>query len=94
MRETLLILRSDKRVPFSNKMVKEIALAMNRALFHQKATGHIRIMKAKRNAKSAITAITHPNVTAQMALQYRDVNITSAGTVDDEFVGVKGNESW
>jgi len=39
-------------------------------------------MNAKRNAKGAITAITHPNATAEMALQYRDIIITAVSTVN------------
>jgi hypothetical protein len=51
-------------------------------------------MKAKRNAKGASTAITHPNATAEMALQYRDIIITAARTVDTGVVDVEENESW
>jgi hypothetical protein len=94
MAERRLILRRDESVPLSNKMDQEIASAINRALFHQKAPAHIRIMNAKRNAKGAITAITHPNATAEMALQYRDIIITAARTVDKGVVDVEENESW
>jgi len=59
-----LILRQDEGVPLSNQMDQEIASAINRALFPQKAPAHIRIMNAKMNAKRAMTAITHPNATA------------------------------
>jgi len=58
-----LILRSDENVPLPNKMDQEIVSAINRALFHQQAPAQIRIMNAIRNAKSAITAITHQNAT-------------------------------
>ena len=93
MAERRLILRRDESVPLSNKMDQEIASAINRALFHQKAPAHIRIMNAKRNANGTITAITHPNATAEMALQYRDIIITAAGMVDNGVVDVKENES-
>jgi len=69
-------------------MDQEIASAINRALFHQKAPAHIWIMNAKWNAKGTITAITHPNATAEMALQYRDVITTAARTVDKGVVDV------
>jgi hypothetical protein len=75
-------------------MDQEIASAINRALFHQKAPAHIRIMNTKRNAKGAITAITHPNSTAEMALHYRDIIITAARTVDKGVMDVEENESW
>jgi len=94
MAERRLILRTDESVPLSNKMDQEIASAINRALFHQKAPAQIRIMSAKRNAKGAITPITHPNATAEMALQYRDIIITAARTVDKGVVDVEENESW
>ena len=91
--ETRLILRRDESVLLSNKMDQEIASAINRALFHKKAPAHIRIMSAKRNAKGAISAITHPNATAEMALQYRDIIITAVRTVDEGVVDVEENES-
>jgi len=94
MAERRLILRRDESVPLSNKMDQQIASAINRALFHQKPPAHITIMNAKRNAKGAITAITHPNATAEMALQYRDIIITAARTVDNGVVDVEENESW
>jgi hypothetical protein len=75
-------------------MDQEIASAINRVLFHQQAPAHIRIMNARRNAKGAITAITHQNATAEMAMQYRDVFITAARTVDRGVVDVEGNETW
>jgi hypothetical protein len=93
MAERRLILRSDERVPVSNKMDQEIASAINRAHFHQKAPAPIRIMNAKRNAKGAITAITHPNATAEMALRYHNILITPARTDDRRLVDVEDNVS-
>ena len=75
-------------------MHQEIASGINRALFHLKAPAHVRIMNAKWNAKGAITAITHPNATTEMALQYRDIIITAARTVDKGVLDVEENESW
>jgi hypothetical protein len=75
-------------------MHQEIASVINRALFHQKAPAHIRIMNAKSNAKGAITAITHLNATAEMALQYRNIIITAVRAVDKGVVDVEENESW
>jgi hypothetical protein len=75
-------------------MDQEIASAINRALFHQQAPAHIRIMNARRNAKGAITAITHQNATAEMGMQYRDIVITAARTVDTGVVDVEENETW
>jgi len=83
----------DESVPLSNTMDQEIASAINRALFHQKAPAHIRIMNAKRNAQGAITAITHPNATGEMAQQYCDIIITAARTVDKGVVDVSDDES-
>jgi len=94
MAERCLILRRDESVPLSNKMHQEIASVINRVLFHQKALAHISIMNAKRNAKGTITAIKHPNATVEMALQYHNIIITAARTVDNGVVDVEENESW
>ena len=51
-------------------------------------------MNARRNAKGAITAITHQNATAGMAMQYHDIIITAARTVDRGVVDVEENETW
>jgi len=82
MAERRHILRRDNSVPLSNKLDQAIASAINRALFHQKAPAHIRIMNAKINTKGVITAITHPNGTVETALQCRDMIITATRTVD------------
>jgi len=74
-------------------MDQEISSAITRALFHQKAPAHVRIMNAKRNAKGEITAITNPNATAEMALQNRNIIITAARTVDKAVMDVEQNES-
>ena len=68
MAERHLISRRDLSVPSPNKMDQEIASAINRALLHQLALAHIRIMNAGRYAKSAIMAIIHQNPTVEMAL--------------------------
>jgi hypothetical protein len=89
-----LILRRDETVPLPNKMDQEIASAINRALFHQQAPAHIRIINARRNAKGVIMAITHQNGTAEMAMQYRDIIMTAARTVGRRVVDVEENETW
>ena len=94
MADRCLILRRDESVPLPNKMDQEIASAIKRALFHQLAAAHIWIMNARRNAKGTITAITHQNATAEMALRYCDLIITAARTVDKGVVDVEGNETW
>jgi outer membrane biosynthesis protein TonB len=94
MGQRCLILSRDESVPLGNKMDQAITSAINRALFHQNPPAHIRIMNAKRNAKAGITAITHPNATAETTLQYRDIIITTARTVDKGVVDVEENESW
>jgi hypothetical protein len=92
MADKRLILSRDESVPLPNKMDQEIASAINRALFHQQAPAHNRIMNARRNAKGAITAIAHQNATAEMAMRYRDVIIMPARTVDRGVVDVEENE--
>jgi len=89
-----LIFRRDESELLSNTMDQEIASAINRALFHQQAPAHIRIMNAKRNAKGGITAIMHPNATAEMAVQYRDIINTAERTVDKAVVDIEENETW
>jgi len=81
-------------VPLPNKMDEEIASAINRALFRQQAPAHIRIMNARRNGKGAITAITHQNAIAEMAMRYRVIISTAAKTVDKGVVEVEENETW
>jgi len=94
MADRCLKVRSDKNLLLSNKMVQEIVTAINRALMHQKAPAHGRIMNAKRNAKGMIIAIMHQTTTAEMALQYHHIMITAARMVDQEVVDVDENESW
>jgi hypothetical protein len=89
-----LFLRRDEGVLLPNKMDQEIALAIKRALFHQKAPAHIRSMNAKRKGKGAIMAVTHQNATAAMGLVYRKVIINAARTFDKGVMEVEENESW
>jgi len=42
----------------------------------------------------AITAITHENATAEMAMRYRNVIITAARTADRGVVDVEENGTW
>jgi hypothetical protein len=51
-------------------------------------------MNARRNARGTITATTHQNATAEMALLYRDIIIKAARSVDKGIIDVEGNESW
>jgi len=88
------MIRREENVPLSNKMAHEIASAINRVLFHQMAPGHIRIMKAQRNAKGAITAIAHPNATARIALLYRDIIVPVARMVNNGVEDFEESESW
>jgi len=81
-------------VPLPIMMDQETPSAINRALSHQQAPAHIRIMNPRRNAKGAITAITHQNATAEMALCYRDIIMTATRSVDKGVVDVEENDSW
>jgi len=92
--ERRLILRRDHSVPLPNKMDLEIASAIDRALIQQKAPANVRIMNAKRNAKCTITAITHQNSAAAMALAYRDVIITADRAVEKGVIDVEVGETW
>ena len=49
---------------------------------------------AKSKKKGTITAITHQNSTATMALAYRDVIINAAHRVNKGVINVEENESW
>ena len=75
-------------------MDQAIASAINRALFHQMAPAHIRTMNANRITRGTITAVTHQNATAPMALMYRDVISTVARTVDKGVIDVEENQAW
>jgi hypothetical protein len=75
-------------------MDQEIASAVNRALFQQQAPAHVQIMNARMNRRGTLTAITHQNATAEMALLYRDIIIKAARSVNKGIIDVEGNESW
>ena len=94
MAKRRLISRTDKSVLLSNEMDKKIESAIDRVLFHQKAPAHVRIMNAKRHAKGAITAIAHPNATAEMAPQNCYIIITAAWKVNKAVVDVEETECW
>jgi hypothetical protein len=74
-------------------MGQDIASAINTAFFHLQALAHIWSMYARRNAKGAITAITHQNATAAIALRYYDIIITTVRTAAKGVTDVKENES-
>jgi len=75
-------------------MDHDIVSASNRALFHQQAPAHIKIVNARRNAQGAIIAITHQIATPEMALQYHNRIITAVRMVNTGVVDVEENESW
>jgi len=86
------ISRRDEWVPPPMMKDQAIASAIDRALFHQQAPARFRIVKASRNTKGAMMAITHQNTTAKMALLYCDIIITTASTVYTEVIDVEDNE--
>ena len=64
-----IMLRRDENLPLCNQMDQDISSAINRAFFHQQAPAHNGVLNARMNPRGAITAITHQNATAEMALQ-------------------------
>lgn len=72
-------------------MVQEIASAINKALVHQQAQAIIRMTKTTRNGKGAITAITHQNATAEIALQNCDIMITAVRSAVKGVMDVEEN---
>jgi len=84
----------DEGVPLPNQMDQDIASAINRAVFHQKAPAHIWVMNTKSNDLGTMTANTHPNANVVMALISRDLIITAVPTVDERVIDVQENESW
>jgi len=94
MADRRLILSGDESIPLPRKMDKELTSAVNRALFQQQTPAHVRIMNARRNAKGTITAITHQNASAEMALLYRDISIKAARSVAKGIIDMEGNKSW
>jgi len=92
--EKYIILWRNESVPLQNMMDQESVTAINRALFHQQAPAHIRIINARRNTKGVVRVITHQNATVEMALQHCGIIITAARTVDKTVVDVEENESW
>jgi gentisate 1,2-dioxygenase len=93
MADRCLIQRRERSVPLPNMMNQEIASATNRALFHQHAPTHIRIMNPWRNAMGAITAIIHQNPTAEMPVRLGNIFFTAARTVHRAVVDIKGKET-
>jgi hypothetical protein len=75
-------------------MVQEIATVINRALFHQMAPVHIRIINAKRNVRRGITGITHQLAAVAMGPIYRNLIIAAALTVDKGVIDFEENEPW
>ena len=94
MAERRLMPWRDEGVPLPKQMDQEIASATNRAVFHQKAPAHIRVMNAKSNALGTMTAITHANSTGAREQRSGDVIITAVPTVDQRVIDVEKNESW
>jgi hypothetical protein len=94
MAERRLIVRRDESILLSNKMDQEIPSVINRALFHQNAPAHIKIMNTKKNGKGATTAVMHPHATAEMDLQYCNIILTVVRTIDKAVVDFKDNKSW
>jgi hypothetical protein len=88
----LIISRGDN-VPLPNKKDQEIESAINRALFHHQALGHIRMMNAKRDFKGAMMAITHLNRSAGTACWNRDIIVTPVRSIDYGVVCVEHNET-
>jgi hypothetical protein len=88
------ILRRDESVPLPNMMDKEIPCAINRALWHQQAPAHIRIMNGRRNAKGAIPAIAHLNLTGEMTMRYPILLFMAERTVDRAVMDVEQMETW
>jgi hypothetical protein len=91
MADSRLVLRMEESIPRPIKMDEEIASAVNRALFQQQAPAHVRIMNTRCNARGTITAITHQNATAEMALLYGDIVMKAARSVNEGILNVEGN---
>jgi len=85
-------LKKDESIHQPNMMDEEITSAVNRVLVVQEAPGHGLIMKTKCIARGTITAITHQNATAEMALLFRDVMIKTPRSVDKGITDVEENE--
>jgi len=94
MSERSWIIRRDESVPPRYKMHQEIASATHRAQFHQKALAHIRIRNTKRHPRGTLMAVTHYEETAAMEHIYRNVDITTACTVNKAVNDVRANTSW
>jgi translation initiation factor 1 (eIF-1/SUI1) len=76
MADRRLVMRRDKSIARRKMMMdEEIVSAVNRAQFQQQAPAHVRIINARRKARRTITAITHTQETAEMALVYSDITI-------------------
>jgi hypothetical protein len=88
------IVRRDENVPFSVMMDPDIVSVIIRALCHQQAPAHIRIMNARRHQKGGNSAIKQKRKTDEITLQYCNIGIPAARTVDNCVIHVNANESW
>jgi hypothetical protein len=84
-----LILRRNKSVPPPNMMDQDIGSVINRGFFHQQAPAHIRIMNSRSKAQGMITALNDQNLTAEVALRYRDIIVTIARTLHHRVLDVQ-----
>jgi len=74
-------------------MDQETGLVINKSFFHHMALAHIGILNSRRDARGAVSAITNPNTTCEMALQYHYICIIAASTVDIVVLDVEETES-
>jgi hypothetical protein len=94
MAVTPLIFWRNESEPILNKLDQEIVSGINRALSHQQAPAHIKLIPARRKGKSTITAITHQNRTEQMDIQCQDNNMTGVGNLEERLLDVQEHETW
>jgi len=86
-----LILRKDESIPLPRKMDNQIASAVDRALFQQQAPAYDQIVNTRRNAQCTMTAITHQNVTSEIALLNQDIINKVDRSVNKGIIDVEGN---
>ena len=89
-----LTLVRDATKPKAPCPVEDTHSAVNRALHKEMIQHFARIQEIRRNGKYTVTGVTIPTASARMLINYKDIVIPVARTVDIGVVDVEVNEVW
>jgi len=78
----LILSRCESVLPY-NQMDKQITSVINKDHFHQKTPVNFCIRISQGTVTDVITALTHLNATAEMAVLLRNIIVTVVWTVEN-----------